>query len=59
MQGHSVSTNLGALPEDSARRDVLGMRSFYKVVIKHLQKMIPSEDVLLQALSCLNPREQT
>ena len=34
------------------------MRSFYKAVIKHLQKMLPNEDVLLQALSCLNPREQ-
>ena len=34
------------------------MRSFYKAVIKHLQKMLPIEDVLLQVLSCLNPREQ-
>ena len=58
MQGHSVSTHLGALPEASARRAVLGMRSFYKAVIKHLQKMLPIEDVLLQALSYLNPREQ-
>ena len=58
MQGHSVSTHSGALPEASAKRDVLGMRSFYKAVIKHLQKMLPIEDVVLQALSCLNPREQ-
>ena len=34
------------------------MRSFYKAVIKHLQKMLPIEDVLLRALSGLNPREQ-
>ena len=58
MKGHSVSTNLGALPEASARRVVLGMRSCYKAVIKHSQMMLPMGDVLLQALSCLNPREQ-
>ena len=34
------------------------MRSFYKAVIKHLQKVWPIEDVLLQSQSCLNPREQ-
>ena len=42
-----VSTHLGALPEASARRAVLGMSSFYKAVIKCLQKMLPVEDVLL------------
>ena len=36
MQGHSVSTHLGALSEASARIAILGMRSFYKAVIKHL-----------------------
>ena len=58
MQERSVSTHLGALPEASARRAIMGMRSFYKAVIEHLQKMFLTEDMLLQGLSCLSPREQ-
>ena len=35
------------------------MKSFYRGVIKDLQKMRPIEDTLLKALTCLNPKEQT
>ena len=41
-----------------AKKPVLRMRSFYKVVITHLQKKLPIDDLLLRALTCLNPREQ-
>ena len=34
------------------------MVSFYKEVIKELQKKLPPESVLLKALMCLNPRHQ-
>ena len=34
------------------------MKSFCKAVIKDLQKMMPIEDTLLKALTCLNPKEQ-
>ena len=34
------------------------MVSFYKEVIKELQKKLPLESVLLKALTCLNPRTQ-
>ena len=40
-----------------AKRAVLGMKAFYKAVIKDLQKLLV-EDVLLRALTCLNPLEQ-
>ena len=34
------------------------MVSFYKEVIKELQKKLPLESVLLKVLTCLNPRNQ-
>ena len=34
------------------------MKSFYRAVIKDLQKMMPIEETLLKALTCLNPKEQ-
>ena len=34
------------------------MKSFYKAVIKDLQKKLLVEDVLLMTLACLNPLEQ-
>ena len=34
------------------------MVSFYKEVIKELQKKLPLKSVLLKALTCLNPRNQ-
>ena len=41
-----------------AMKAVLGMKVFYKVVIKDLQKLLV-EDVLLRTVTCLNPLEQT
>ena len=40
------------------KKALLGMRSFYKTVITHLQKKLPIGDLLLRALTCLNPGEQ-
>ena len=37
---------------------VLGMKAFYKAVVKDLQKKLLVEDVLLRALTCLNTLEQ-
>ena len=34
------------------------MKCFYKAIIKYLKKMLSLGDTLLQALTCLNPREQ-
>ena len=34
------------------------MRCFYKAVIGYFQKILPMDDVLLEALTCLNPRDQ-
>ena len=34
------------------------MKSFYRAVIKDLQEMMPIEETLLKALTCLNPKEQ-
>ena len=41
-----------------ANKAVLGMKAFYKAVTKDLQKKLLEEDVLLRALTCLNPLEQ-
>ena len=41
-----------------AKKAVLGMKTFYKAVIKDLQKKLLVKDVLLWALTCLNPLEQ-
>ena len=41
-----------------AKKAVLGMKSFHKAVIKDLQKKLLVEDVLLRALTCLNPLQQ-
>ena len=30
----------------------------YKTVIKHLQQMLPLDDILPKSLSCLNPESQ-
>ena len=49
---------LKKLSDGSARKAILGMRTFYKTVIKYLQQMLPLDDILLKSLSCLNPREQ-
>ena len=43
---------LDSLPE------VLGMKAFYKALIKDLLKELLVEDVLLRTLTCLNPLEQ-
>ena len=34
------------------------MVSFYKEVIKDLQKKLPLDHILLKALTCLNPKQQ-
>ena len=44
--------------DSAAKNCVLGMVSFYKEVIKELQKKLPLESVLLKALICLNPWNQ-
>ena len=41
-----------------AKKAVLGMKAFYKAVIKDLQKKLQVEDVFLRALTCLNPLKQ-
>ena len=58
MQGPSVCALINALPEEKRRKPTLSMKCFYKVIIKYLQKMLPMDDVLLEALRCLNPQEQ-
>lgn len=58
MQGHGVQKLLGTLPPNLAAKAILGMRVFYKTTIKDLQKMLPLDDTLLQALTCLDPRQQ-
>ena len=40
-----------------AKKAVLVMKAFNKAVIKDLQKLLV-EDVLMRALTCLNPLEQ-
>ena len=56
MQGPKVVMLLKELPEGAQRKTVLGMKSFYKVVIKDLQTKLPLNDELLLALSCLGPK---
>ena len=34
------------------------MKSFYRGVIKDLQKKVPDEDTHLKSLTCLNPKQQ-
>ena len=60
MQGQNVCKLVDALPEGLQRKSMLGMgmRCFYKAVIGYLQKMLPLDDVLLEALTCLNSRDQ-
>ena len=41
-----------------AKKAVLGMKAFYKAVIKDVQKKLLVEDVLLRALTSLNPLEE-
>ena len=57
MQGHNVATHLEH-DENLSKRALLGMVSFYKAVIKYLQQNLPLDNKLLEALTCLNPREQ-
>ena len=56
--GNSVSKLLDKLGDSAAKNSLLGMVSFYKEVIKDLQKKLTLENVLLKALTCLNPRQQ-
>ena len=49
---------MNALPREWHRRNILGMKCFYKAIIKYLKKMLPLDDVLVEALTCLNPWEQ-
>ena len=37
------------------KKAILGMKAFYKAVIKNLCKKLLVKDVLLRALTCLNP----
>ena len=41
-----------------AKKAILGMKVFYKTVIKDLQKKLLVEIVLPRALTCLNPLEE-
>ena len=56
--GSSVSSAIGALLEAAAKRALFTMKSFYRMVIKDFQKVMPFEDTLSKALICLNPKEQ-
>ena len=56
--GSGVTKLVNNLADGTAKKSVLGMVSFYKEVIKDLQKKLPLEDVLLKSLTCLNPRNQ-
>ena len=58
ISGQNASRLIDSLPESMAKKTVLGMKVFYKVVIKDLQKKLLVEDVLLMALTHLNPWEQ-
>ena len=53
-----VSSAIHALPEAASKRALLGMKASYRAVIKDFQKMMPIEDTLLKALTCVNPKEQ-
>ena len=57
MQGHKVATLLEK-DDSSSTRALLGIKSFYKAVIKYLQDHLSLDNELLEALTCLNPREQ-
>ena len=46
------------LSDSSAKKAILGMRTFYKTVIKYMHQMFPHDNILLRSLSCLNPMEQ-
>ena len=56
--GSGVTKLVNNLADGTAKKSVLGMVSFYREVIKDLQKKLPLEDVLLKSLTCLNPRNQ-
>ena len=58
MQGQSVCDLLYALPEAKQKQPIVSMKCFYKAIIKYLQKMLPMDDVLLDALGCLNTQEK-
>ena len=58
MQGQSVCELLYALPEAKRKQPILSMKCFYKAIIKYLQKMLPMDDVLLEALRCLQPSRE-
>ena len=58
LTGNSISKLLDKLSESASRKCVLGMVSFYKEVIKDLQKKLPLDNTLLKALTCLNPKQQ-
>ena len=56
--GCGITKLVNNFADGTAKKSVLGMVSFYKEVIKDLQKKLPLEDVLLKSLTCLNPRNQ-
>ena len=56
--GQNVTDALEKLSDSSAKKAILGMRTFYKTVIKYMQQVLPLDNILLRSLSCLNPREQ-
>ena len=58
LTGNSVSKLLDKLSESASRKCVLGMVSFYKEVVKDLQKKLPLDSILLKALTCQNPKQQ-
>ena len=58
MQGPKVAMLLKELPEGAQRKVILGMKSFYKTVIKDLQTKLPLNDEPLLALSYLGPNMQ-
>ena len=58
LQGQVYQVQLMVYLKELLKEHWLGMKSFYRAVIKDLQKMMPIEETLLKALTCLNPMEQ-
>ena len=57
--GQTLSKAVDTIPDGQGRKAVLGMKVFYKTVIKDLPpKKLPISDPLLKALTCLNLKEQ-
>ena len=57
--GETTRNALKPLTPEKQRYVMLGIRSFYKAAISHLQTALPFNNELLRALSCMNPKKRT